>query len=143
MKDPELKNQYLNSFTENYKSDLENKWGHGLSHSAQSIQKTYHENNKHVPGNSKIKSSNQVDHQQMEERARATGLTSNNFIDYSAKKQTEDMIANSSQTVAQNQQTINKEGEALQHKVANEKANERHGSLVSDMWNNVDTKERQ
>jgi hypothetical protein len=90
-----------------------------------------------------VKNSNKVDYQQVEEKARTTGLTQNNFIDYSAKNKTEEMIANSSKMVNQNRQAINKSGDAIEHKVDAEKTHERHGSLVSDMWNNADTKDSQ
>lgn len=142
MHEPELRDKYLKSFAENYKKEIENKWSHGLPHSSQAIQKTYHENNKHIPNSSKIQNTNKTEHQQMEERARTSGLTPNHLIDYSAKKQTEEIIKNNAEEVYKSHQSINKDGNVIQQKVENEKSRERHGSLASDMWNNIDTKER-
>lgn len=143
MRDPGLRDHYLKSFTEHYKSELESKWSHGLSHSSQSIQKTYNSNNKRLPNSSHIKNVNQSDHHQMEERARSSGLTPNHLIDYSIKNQAEGAIGSSAQEVHKKHQAINQDGKNIQQKIESEKSHDRHGSLASDMWNNVDTKDRE
>ncbi|MCW5583548.1 MAG: hypothetical protein KIT56_06665 [Gammaproteobacteria bacterium] len=67
----------------------------------------------------------------------------NHLIDYSVKNQAESMIGTSAQDVHKKHQSITQDGTVIQQKIENEKAHSRHGSLASDLWNNVDTKDRE
>jgi conjugal transfer mating pair stabilization protein TraG len=140
MKDPVLRDHYLKDFAESYKANLEKDWNHGLSNSEHAVQNSYRNNNKHIPDASKIISTNHADHAQMEERARISGLTPNHFIDDSIKPKTESMINNSSADVTKKNREINKIGSEIVHGIEHEKSNKNHGSLLGDMWNNIDTK---
>lgn len=139
MKDPELRSHYLKGFAENYKADLEKDWNHGLSGSSQAIQHSYEKNNKKVPDAAKIQSSYNTDRAHVEDKANATGLTQNQFIDYSIKPKTESTIYKTDQNVHQKDEDINNQGNEIKQHIEKEKSKKSHDSLTSDMWNNIDT----
>lgn len=140
MRDPELREKYINQFINSHRAEFENNWARDLPHSQQSIEKIYHKNNHAIQDDAHVKKIDHDNRMHMADKAKAQGLHNNQLIDHTIKNQVMDtMVEKAHQTHDQNN-AINQEGNVIKNKFESEQSRKRHGGLMKDFIHDIDTK---
>jgi hypothetical protein len=139
-KDPVLAQHYANQFLDQYKQEIAGNWNHGLSSTKQGIQSQFHSNNHHTQGASAVQAFGDAQKTHIQQQSNQDGLTSNRFVDDSAKKQTNRALINNQKEVSGGGERIVQQGSQEQTKVQGEESRERHGGLWHDLTHDIDTK---
>jgi hypothetical protein len=132
---------YARQYAEQHQSSITSNWQHGLSSTKSQIANRYQANQQAIPNEASLLASRVVNKSGIETHARNQGLVPNHVIDPSAKKQTEDLLSINQSKVNDGKNTISHKGEIETKKVKDEQVRDRHGGLVSDVWNDIDTKD--
>jgi len=140
MRNPELREKYINQFMNEHRTELEKGWSHGLPASQQAVERTYRHNNHAVQNASQINKVNQQNHDNIAEKGHSQGLSQNQLIDRSIKQQVTDAMVDHAQEIHQKNAQTNQDGNAIKEKFQQEKSRERHGGLTRDFVFDIDTK---
>ena len=140
MRDPEMRNKYINQFMNEHHTELQKSWSHGLPSSQKAVEKIYRHNNHAIQNESHIKKLDQQNHAKIDEKSHSQGLNQNQFIDRSVKQQVTDAMVDHAQEIHQKNAQTNQEGNVIKEKFEQEKSRERHGGLGRDFVFDIDTK---
>ncbi len=140
MRNPELRNQYIKQYMDGHRADYEKSWTHGLPSSQQAIEKTYRQNNQYMKGDAHVQASYQHDQEKIVKKGEATGLTQNQLVDHSIKKQVENAIVDNAYQVFDQHNQLKQNGDIIKNKVEKEQSRERHAGAVKDFIKGIDTK---
>ncbi|MHB1948898.1 MAG: conjugal transfer protein TraG N-terminal domain-containing protein [Gammaproteobacteria bacterium] len=138
-KDPHLSQYYANQFIEQYKSKLESNWNHGLEISKEGIHRQYETNNQKVPSMSSIHSSHNSNVNSLEKQANQEGLHSQNFIDTSAKQQTDKLLSSNQNQISNKADDLSQRGTSQKEAVTNQESRHRHAGLTHDLLHGINT----
>jgi conjugal transfer mating pair stabilization protein TraG len=137
-----LMGRYVDRFVqENINSFMPSKMQSGLPNSSQQVVQTFKNNSQHIHSEKSIQDHYNSDKQYISNQAMKKGI-SPRAIDYSTKQQVDNEIAKQRQQVHVHHDEIDKQGEGYETKYKNESGNKRHGNLVEDAWNGIDTKDK-
>lgn len=140
LKDPNMQMYYANQYVEQYKSQFENNWSHGMAHTKGQIENQFQSSNKSVSAQSSISANYETNKGKVQHTATNQGLVPES-ISPSARSDAENMVIENSNKLSTRQNEIKSESAVEKNKITNEKSNVRHGGLLGDLWNGVDTKD--
>lgn len=137
-KDPHLLQYYTNQFIEQYKSKLESNWNHGLT-TKEGIYHQFEMNNQRIPTGNSLQKIHDANVSKIKQQSERDGLNGS-IIDTSAMQQVEKHLSENKHLITEQKTNLLAQGETEKTSVHRQESKERHGGLVEDFFNDINTK---
>lgn len=134
---------YARQYAEQHQSTMTSHWQRNLAATKGEITHRYQAEQQHIPDQSTIETHRSINKSDIENRAHHQGLVPEHVIDHSAKQQAENLLNDNQRKVSDGKKDIAHQGKVETKKVKDERSRDRHGTLLGDMWNDIDTKDHQ
>jgi conjugal transfer mating pair stabilization protein TraG len=140
MRDPELRDKYLEKFIGLHTQIPEKSWSHGLPSSAKSLENNFHREIQSIPGESHIRNREKQNHESLDIEARSKGLIPHQVIDHTVQKQVESELRDKNNEITEKNSHLKNDETPIKAKFDSEKTQNRHGSLSHDFIHDINTK---
>lgn len=137
--DPALMGRYVDRFVqENINSFMPSKMQHAIPASQEAVTQSFENNNQHIRGEKSIQGQYDSDKRFISNKATEKGISSH-IVNSSTKQQVDNEIAKNRQLIDAHHVETGKQGEGYEQKYQAESAKKRHGDLLADAWNGINT----
>lgn len=138
---PEVMRRYVDRFVQaNLQDFMPTKSHHGVPNSQQAVERVFNQNNRHIGNMNTIQDRYDQDKQLIADQAAKKEMLSHS-VDRSTRQQVDADIIKHRNTVHDHREETTQQGQHIQEKHQEEAGRKRHGYLLKDAWNGIDTKE--